>query len=149
MHNDQMFALSQVNSTFIYDNRGIQLHKLQPSNHLQYLPYHFLLALSDNRKLTYYDTTTGHIVANHNAKNVYTSMNQNKSNAVVALGTSKGVVQWWTPGIGTPGIQLFVGSKVEGIGFWKGYMYTLGSSVKVWDSRMLKLVVEQHLPRRA
>lgn len=31
-------------------------------------------------------------------------MTQNKSNAIVAMGTSKGVVEWWTPGIGTPAI---------------------------------------------
>ena len=108
-----------------------------------------MLALSDNRKLTYYDTTTGHIVAQHIARNQYTAMSQNKSNAVIALGTSKGVVEWWTPGVGTPGVQLFVGGKVDSIAFHKGYMYTLGSSVKVWDSRMMKLVIEQPLPRRA
>ena len=105
--------------------------------------------LSDNRKLKYYDTTTGHIVADHIAKNQYTAMTQNPSNAVIAAGTSKGVVEWWTPGVGTPGMQLFVGSQVEGIAFHKGYMYTLTDRVKVWDSRMLKLVTEQSLPRRA
>ena len=97
----------------------------------------------------YYDTTTGYVVAQHVAKNRYSAMCQNRSNGVIALGTTKGVVEWWTPGVGTPGVQLFVGSKVSGIGFFKGYMYTLGSSVKVWDSRMLKLIVQQPLPRRA
>jgi U3 small nucleolar RNA-associated protein 7 len=149
LHNDEMFAISQPSQTFIYDNRGIELHKLPASQHLQYLPYHFLLALSDNRKLTYYDTTTGHIVADHIAKNNYTAMAQNKSNAIIALGTSKGVVEWWTPGIGTPGISLVVGSKVDSIAFHKGYMYTLADSLKVWDVRMLKLLVEQPLQRRA
>lgn len=76
-------------------------------------------------------------------------MSQNKSNAVIAMGTSKGVVEWWTPGIGTPAIQLFVGSKVNDIGFYKGYMYTLADKLKVWDTRMLKMVVEQPLHRRA
>jgi U3 small nucleolar RNA-associated protein 7 len=76
-------------------------------------------------------------------------MTQNKSNAIIAMGTSKGVVEWWTPGIGTPAVQLFVGSKVDGIAFHKGYMYTIADSLKVWDSRMLKLVVEQPLNRRA
>ena len=68
-------------------------------------------------------------------------MTQNRSNAIIALGTAKGVVEWWTPGIGTPAVQLFVGSKVDGIAFHKGYMYTVADSLKVWDSRMLKLVV--------
>lgn len=88
-------------------------------------------------------------MADHTAKNQYTTMAQNPSNAVIAAGTSKGVVEWWTPGVGTPGVQLFVGSKVESIAFHKGYMYTLTDRIKVWDSRMLKLVSEQVLPRRA
>lgn len=87
-----MIALCQPNNTFIYDNRGIELHKLSQSLGVQYLPYHFLLVLYDNRKLKYYDTTTGYIVAEHLAKNHYTYMTQNKSNAVIAMGTGKGVV---------------------------------------------------------
>ena len=67
-------------------------------------------------------------------------MTQNKGNGVIALGTSKGVVEWWTPGVGTPGIQLFVGGKVDGIAFYKGYMYTLAENIKVWDVRTLKVL---------
>jgi U3 small nucleolar RNA-associated protein 7 len=149
MHNDEMLALCQPTSTYIYDSRGIELHKLPHSFGVQYLPYHFLLALYDNRRLRYYDTTTGHVIADHVAKNHYTAMTQNKSNAVIAMGTSKGVVEWWTPGSGTPAVQLFVGGKVDGIGFHKGYMYTVADQLKVWDSRMLKVVTAQELPRRA
>jgi U3 small nucleolar RNA-associated protein 7 len=92
LHNDEMFALCQPNNTYIYDNRGIELHKLPQSFGVQYLPYHFLLTQYDNRRLRYYDTTTGYVVADHIAKNHYTSMTQNKTNAVIAMGTSKGVV---------------------------------------------------------
>lgn len=67
-------------------------------------------------------------------------MRQNKSNAIIALGSAKGVVEWWTPGIGTPAVKLFAGSKVDDIGFWKGYMYTASDNLKIWDSRMLKVV---------
>lgn len=91
---------------------------------LEYLPYHFLLAGYDRKKLRYYDTTTGHVVADHVAKNPYTVMRQNPSNAVIALGSSKGVVEWWTPGVGTPAIKLFVGAGITDIAFHKGYMYT-------------------------
>lgn len=89
------------------------------------------------------------MIADHVAKNHYTTISQNKTNAVIAMGTSKGVVEWWTPGIGTPAVQLFVGGKVDAIGFHKGYMYTLADQLKVWDSRMLKIVTTQELPRRA
>lgn len=99
-----MLALCQPAATFLYDSRGIEVHKLPQSMGMQYLPYHFLLALYDNRRLRYYDTTTGHVVADHAAKNHYTAMAQNKTNAVVAMGTHRGVVEWWTPGIGTPAV---------------------------------------------
>jgi hypothetical protein len=124
------------------------LHKLPFSQGLEYLPYHFLLVSHDNYKLRYYDTTTGYVVADHNAKNTYTTMRQNKGNAVIALGTAKGVVQWWTPGIGTPAVELFVGGKVDAIGFYKGYMYTAADKLKIWDTRMLKPLQEMALPRR-
>lgn len=87
-----MFALAQSTGTYIYDNRGIELHKLDSSLGLEYLPYHFLLASYDNRKLRYYDTTTGHIVADHIARNPYTVMRHNNSNAIIALGSAKGTV---------------------------------------------------------
>ncbi|CAM6005374.1 unnamed protein product [Sphagnum balticum] len=54
------------------------------------------------------------------------------------MGSAKGVVEWWTPGIGTPAVKLFVGGPVDGVGFYKGYMYTAADKLKVWDSRMLK-----------
>lgn len=59
---------------------------------MEYLPYHFLLVTYDQRKLRYYDTTTGNIIADHIAKNPYTVMRQNSSNAIIALGSSKGTV---------------------------------------------------------
>jgi hypothetical protein len=65
---------------------------LDKSLGLEYLPYHFLLASYDQRTLKYYDTTTGHIIADHVARNPYTCMRQNKSNGIIALGSSKGVV---------------------------------------------------------
>jgi hypothetical protein len=46
----------------------------------------------DQRKLKYYDITNGQIIADHVAKNPYTVMRQNKSNGIIALGSSKGTV---------------------------------------------------------
>ena len=59
---------------------------------LEYLPYHFLLVTYDQRKLKYYDTTSGQVIADHVARNPYTVMRQNHSNGVIALGSSKGTV---------------------------------------------------------
>jgi len=107
---------------------------------LEYLPFHFLLASYDQKRLRYYDTTTGHVIADHVARNPYTVMRQNRANAIVAMGSSKGVVEWWTPGSGIPGVKVFVGSAVKDIAFYKGYMVTAAETVKVWDSRMLKVL---------
>lgn len=148
LHNDEMYALSQKSHTFIYDSRGIELHKLDRSLGLEYLPYHFLLASYDQKKLRYYDTTTGHVIADHVARNPYTVMRQNRSNAIIALGSSKGVVEWWTPGNGLPGVKLFVGSPLSDIAFHKGYMVTAADTIKVWDSRTLKVLHEYPLHRK-
>lgn len=90
--------------------------------------------------MKYYDTTTGHIIADHIAKSPYTCMKQNKSNGIIALGSAKGVVEWWTPGNGVPGVKLFVGSSVSDIAFYKGHMITASNNIKVWDYRMLKVL---------
>jgi U3 small nucleolar RNA-associated protein 7 len=46
LHNDTMFAAAQRRSVYIYDQTGMEIHRL-PSHadpqHLSYLPYHFLL----------------------------------------------------------------------------------------------------------
>lgn len=73
---------------------------------------------------------------------------QNPQNAVIALGTAKGTVEWWTPGSGRPAIQLFTGAGVVGIGFHKNYMVTASENIKVWDSRMLKVVNTYHTHRK-
>ena len=59
LHNDEMFALCQPNNAFIYDSRGIELHKLPLALGLEYLPYHFLLASYDNRRLRYHHLHSG------------------------------------------------------------------------------------------
>lgn len=92
LHSHEMFALAQQNHLFIYDNQGTEIHKLAYSEGIEYLPYHFLLASYCSRKLIYYDTSTGAIVAEHPTKQPYTVIRQNPQNAVIALGTAKGIV---------------------------------------------------------
>ncbi len=75
-------------------------------------------------------------------------MRQNPSNAVIALGTAKGTVEYWTPGIGTPAMNLFVGAGIQDIGFYKNYMITASESVKIWDMRMIKQVDRYSIPRK-
>jgi hypothetical protein len=51
-----------------------------------------LLASYTYKKLNYYDTSTGYIVAEHITKKPYTMIRQNPKNAVIALGTANGTV---------------------------------------------------------
>lgn len=47
LHNDQYFAVAQKKYCYIYDHNGVELHclrKHQDVSHLEFLPYHFLLA---------------------------------------------------------------------------------------------------------
>jgi U3 small nucleolar RNA-associated protein 7 len=53
INGDRLFALSQKERLFIYDNQGIEIHSLDtfPSpRYLENLPYHFLLVVSMKNK---------------------------------------------------------------------------------------------------
>ncbi|KAK2825720.1 hypothetical protein FQN49_007430, partial [Arthroderma sp. PD_2] len=67
LHNDQFFAVAQKKYVYIYDQAGVEIHCLSKHvepTHLEFLPYHFLLAsAATSGFLKYTDTSTGQLVA--------------------------------------------------------------------------------------
>jgi U3 small nucleolar RNA-associated protein 7 len=150
LHNDQYFAVAQKKYTYIYDHAGVEIHCLKKyveTTHLEFLPYHFLLAGIENSGfLRYTDTSTGSIVAEHpTRKGAPTAMAQNPWNAILHVGHQNGTVSLWSPNITTPLIKMQSNSgPVRSIGIDRTgrYMLTGGQDLrlKLWDIRALKEV---------
>ncbi|TIC12965.1 BING4CT-domain-containing protein [Wallemia mellicola] len=148
LHNSSMMAVAQKKYVYIYDNQGIELHKLPDhieARRLEFLPHHFLLASSGNTGwLKYQDTSTGMMVSQHRTKLGPTSaMAQNPSNANISLGHQNGTVTFWTPS--TPyahvKLQAHLG-QVKALSHDRHGKYIasagLDGTVKLWDMRMWK-----------
>jgi len=150
LHNDQYFAVAQKKHVYIYDAAGVEIHVLRKyveTSHLEFLPYHFLLAGVENSGfLRYTDTSTGQIVAEHpTRKGPPTALAQNPYNAILHLGHQNGTVSLWSPNStdALVKIQANVGA-VRSIAVDRSghYMLTGGqdSRLKLWDVRALKEV---------
>ena len=47
LHSEQFFAVSQKKYVYLYDRQGVELHVLKKHrevSHMEYIPYHYLLA---------------------------------------------------------------------------------------------------------
>ena len=142
---------------FIYDNNGLEIHRLQHHLHptaLEFLPYHFLLVTLDGKRgiLRYHDVSIGQTGAEHKMQsNTAVSMRQNPSNAVICVGHSNGQLTMWTPNLSKPALKIQCHpSAVSSIAFdLQGrYMCTSGMDckVRVWDVRKLGMVHEFFTP---
>ncbi|KAL8708555.1 MAG: hypothetical protein Q9220_006608 [cf. Caloplaca sp. 1 TL-2023] len=150
LHNDQYFAVAQKKYVYIYDHAGVELHCLQKHvevNHMQFLPYHFLLAtIGSAGFLKYTDTSTGATLTELPTKlGAATAMVQNPSNAVLHLGHNNGTVTLWSPNSTTPLVKLLAhrgpvrSAAIDRSGH---YMVSTGADMRmsVWDIRQFREV---------
>ena len=149
LHNHSFFAAAQKKYVYIYDDAGIEIHKLKNHtdvNRLEFLPYHFLLAsVGATGYLKYQDTSTGTLISQHRTGlGNCNTMTQNPLTAVLHLGHTNGTVTMWTPNLSTPAVKLLAHrGPVTGISIDSRNggreMATCGmdGTIKVWDTRML------------
>merc|ERR1711939_376504 len=150
LHNDQYFAVAQKKHTHIYDHAGVEIHCLKKyveTTHLEFLPYHFLLAGIENSGfLRYTDTSTGQIVAEHpTRKGAPTALAQNPYNATLHVGHQNGTVSLWSPNSTTPLVKIQSNAgPVRSIAIDRSGHYMLSGGqdlrLKLWDIRALKEV---------
>ncbi|KAG9097882.1 Small subunit (SSU) processome component [Ceratobasidium sp. 370] len=145
-----MYAVAQKKYAFIYDQNGVELHRLKSivePTRLEFLPYHWLLASIGNAGyLKYLDTSTGIMVAEQRTKlGACNAMTQNLHNAVIYLGHQNGTVALHTPSTPTPLVRLQahlgpITSLSVDPNSGGRYLATCGqdSRVKIWDCRNWK-----------
>ncbi|KAI9553650.1 hypothetical protein GHT06_021575 [Daphnia sinensis] len=145
LHNETLFAVAQKNWTYIYDNQGIEVHCIKKLNNvrkMEYLPYHFLLATTnDSGTFSWLDVSIGKMVQRtHTHLGRLDVLCQNPSNAVLCCGHSKGTVSMWTPNFVSPVIKMLCHRQpVRSVAIDQTgrYMATssLDSTLKIWDLR--------------
>jgi len=155
LHNNQTFAVAQKKSVYIYAKDGVELHQLKKHvepMHLEFLPYHFLLAsVSSVGVLRYTDTSTGQML-NELPTHLGppTALRQNPYNAILHIGHQKGMVTLWSPNSTEPLAKLLPHhGPVRGLAVDRSgrYMVSTGQDrrMSVWDIRMFKEVHTHHL----
>ena len=146
LHNHTLFAVAQNKYVYVYDSKGVEIHVLrkhiQPTR-LSFLHRHYLLAsVGRGGFVKYQDISTGELVHEANTRMGFTDvMSVNPSNAVVALGHTRGTVTMWTPNQSTFVVKMkcHVGPVKEATFTPDGnYLCTAGvdNKLSVWDLRM-------------
>lgn len=149
LHNTTLFAVAQQKHAFIYDDSGVEIHRMsehQDIFQMQFLPHHWLLStIGRSGYLKYHDTSTGELVSTHRTKlGPCSVMRQNPSNAVIHCGHVNGVVTLWSPANSEYLVKMLChkGAAIQSMAIDKSgfYMVTGGadSQVKIWDLRMYK-----------
>lgn len=148
LHNNQYFAVAQKRYTYIYDRNGVELHCLRKHvevSHMEFLPYHFLLAtMGMSGHLKYQDVSTGQLVSEIFTKSgTPVSLTQNPFNAILHTGHQNGTVTLWSPNSSEPLVKLLAHrGPVRSLAIDREgrYMVSAGQDCRmnVWDIRMFK-----------
>jgi len=148
LHNAVYFAAAQRQDTFIYDKRGLELHRcpdLGRVSRLDFLRRHFILCgVGEQGVLSFLDTTTGQLVAQHRTKlGPCDVMRQNPWNAVQCLGHGNGTVTMWSPNVTQPLVKMLCHKgpvRALAADRMGRHLVTAGADgqVKVWDVRTFK-----------
>lgn len=155
LHNNQFFAVAQKRNVYIYDHHGVEIHNLDQhieTTHMEFLPYHFLLATLGNAGwLKWQDTSTGKLVMQMSTKQgTPTALAQNPYNAILHVGHQNGTVSLWSPNSTTPLVKMLTHhGPVRSLAMDREgrYMVSTGqdSKMAVWDIRTFKPVHEYFL----
>jgi U3 small nucleolar RNA-associated protein 7 len=148
--NQKNFAVAQKKCVYIYSGDGVEMHQLKnhsEATHLEYLPYHFLLAsVSTAGIIRYTDVSTGQSLPQLYTKlGPATAFAQNPHNAILHVGHQKGLVTLWSPNSAAPLVKLLPHrGPVRSIAMDKSGTYMVSTSqdrrMSVWDIRMFKEV---------
>jgi U3 small nucleolar RNA-associated protein 7 len=151
--------VAQKKYVYIYDRQGVEVHCLKKhieATHMEFLPYHFLLATIGNAGyLKYQDTSTGSLVTEIRTKlGTPSAMTQNRRNAIIHVGHGNGTVTLWSPNMGTPLVTMLTNrGPVRAIAVDRGgyYMATAGADARmnIFDIRALKEVHSYYTPAPA
>jgi U3 small nucleolar RNA-associated protein 7 len=134
LHNETMFAVAQNRYTYIYDNKGTEIHCMKRHERpykLDFLPYHFLLTtIGHSGWIKWHDVSTGDFVAGHSTGHGPCKvLTHNRTNAISHVGHSNGVVTLWSPSSGKSLVSMFCHkAPVTGIAIDRegNYMTTTG-----------------------
>lgn len=163
LQSESFFAVAQKKQVYIYDQNGVELHKLKQHvdpTHMEFLPYHYLLATVGHAgHLKYHDTSTGVMLTQIATRlGSPASMAQNNHSAIVHLGHANGTMTLWSPNLTTPHVKLLAhrgpvaSIAVDPSEHSAGrYCATAGldGMVKIWDGRMWGKEVKSWTMRNA
>ncbi|VDN57781.1 unnamed protein product [Dracunculus medinensis] len=154
LHVETMYAVAQKRWTYIYDNKGTELHclkNLHDIRQLEFLPRHFLLVAGAKTSFLHYlDVSLGKLIQSFPTRQgPLDVMTQNPNNAIIHTGHGNGTIQLWSPNVREPLIKLLAHPcTVQGISVEGHYMASTGLDrfLRIWDVRNYKSLFSYRLP---